>query len=150
MMGQDASYGLAMATRGVLSRRLFAYLIDLVMIALFTLLLGILIAVLGVVTFGAAWILYAILVPAAAILYSAITVGGHHQSTIGMRFMGLRAVDAETGGRVGGLLAALHAFLFYVGIGTALLLFLDILVGLARSDSRLGHDLLVGIVVIRA
>lgn len=136
-------------TRGVLTRRFFAYLIDLVVIALFTVLLGFLIGVLGIITFGAAWILYAVLIPLAAILYSGLTVGGVGQGTVGMRMMGLRVVDSETGGRVGFVLACVHALLFYVGIGTALLLALDILIGLARSDRRLGHDLLVGILVLR-
>ena len=148
-MSSGSAYGLEAATRGVLSRRLLAYLVDLVMIFGFTILLGLLIGVLGVVTFGAAWILYAILVPAAAILYSAVTVGGAGQGTVGMRMFGLRVADATTGGPVGMSLAAVHALLFYIGIGTALLLALDILIGLVRADRRLGHDLLVGLVVVR-
>lgn len=140
---------LAAATDGVLARRLFAYLVDLVMIVVFATLLGILVGIAGIVTFGLAWGLYLILFPTAAVLYSAMTVGGPAQGTVGMRLFGLRAVDSETGGPVGFLLAGAHAFLFYVGIGTLLLLALDIVIGLARADRRLGHDLLVGMVVVR-
>ncbi|MDB5589982.1 RDD family protein [Enterovirga sp.] len=136
-------------TEGVLSRRLLAYLVDLVVIGLLILLFGILIAVAGVVTFGLGWALYVVLVPGAAILYSAITVGGAGTGTFGMRLLGLSAVDSATGRPVGILIAGLHALLFYVGIGTLLLLVLDVVIGLARSDRRLGHDLLSGLIVVR-
>jgi uncharacterized RDD family membrane protein YckC len=66
-----------------------------------------------------------------------------------MRFAGLRAIDAETGGRVGFLMAALHALLFYVGAGTFLLLVADIVIGMARRDRRLGHDLVTGVLLVR-
>ncbi len=136
-------------TEGVLSRRVVAYLIDLVVISVLVALFGLLIAVAGVVTFGLGWALYAILVPGTAILYSALTVGGSSMGTFGMRLMGLAAVDASVGGPIGILIAGLHALMFYVGIGTLLLLVLDIAVGLARSDRRLGHDLLAGLIVVR-
>jgi uncharacterized RDD family membrane protein YckC len=140
----------ALATDGVLGRRLVAYLIDIVMIAGFVLLLGFAILVLGVVTFGLAWFLFAILVPGAAILYSAITIAGRHQSTIGMRMTGLRVVNATRGGPVDALTAAVHALLFYVVAGTLLLWVLDILIGMARSDSRLARDIIVILMVVRA
>jgi uncharacterized RDD family membrane protein YckC len=140
----------ALATDGVLGRRLVAYLIDIVMIAGFVVLLGFAILVLGVVTFGLAWFLFAILVPGAAILYSAITVAGRHQSTIGMRMTGLRVVNATRGGPVDALTAAVHALLFYVAAGSLLLWVLDILVGMARSDSRLARDIIVNLLVVRA
>src|SRR3954453_6081308 len=136
-------------TEGTLGRRLWAYLIDIVMIALFSLLLCGAILVIGLLTFGLGWGLFA-LVPASAIFYKAITIGVRHQSTIGMRMAGLRVVDAVTGGRVGPLVAAAHALLFYVAVGTFLLWVADVGLGLVRSDHRFGHDLLTGIVVVRA
>src|SRR4051812_14820771 len=138
----------AYPTDGTLGRRFFAYLIDIVMIALFSLGLSILIAVIGLLTFGLGWSLFAI-VPASAILYNAITIGGARQSTIGMRMMGLRVVDAATGRPVGMLTAAVHALLFYVAAGTFVLWLLDLFLGVARADRRLGHDLLTGVVLVR-
>jgi uncharacterized RDD family membrane protein YckC len=135
-------------TEGTLSRRFFAYLIDLVMIALFSLGLSILIAFIGLLTFGLGWSLFAIL-PASAIIYNALTIGGPRQSTIGMRMMGLRVVDATTGGRVGMLTAAVHALLFYIAAGTFVLWLADLFLGFARDDRRLGHDLLTGVVLVR-
>ena len=80
---------------------------------------------------------------------SAVTVGGAAQSTWGMRMMGLRVVTPASGLRVDFLTAAIHALLFYVAISTFLLWFVDILFGLMRSDRRLGHDVLVGLAVVR-
>lgn len=144
-----ASMTMAARTDGVLGRRVIAYLVDLVVISLLVVLFGILIGISGFLTFGVTWGLYLILVPGTAILYSALSIGGPSMGTIGMRVSGLAALDATTGGRVSPLLAALHALLFYVGIGTLALYVLDIVIGLARSDRRLGHDLLADIVVVR-
>lgn len=135
---------------GVLGRRFGAYLLDLMIIFGLTLLIGFAILVLGVITFGLAWWLYAVLVPGTAILYSAFTVGGPAQATVGMRMADLRVVDAGTGGPVGALTAAVHALLFYVAAGTFVLLALDVLIGLGRDDRRMGHDLVVGVAVVRS
>ncbi len=136
-------------TEGAIGRRFFAYLIDLVMIAIFTVVLWFVIGLVGIVTFGLGWVLYAIL-PLSAVIYSAITVGGSAQSTIGMRIFGLRVIDAATGGRVGMLVAAVHALLFYLAAGTFVLLCVDVLVGMARADRRMGHDLLAGVTLVRS
>ncbi|GJE27076.1 RDD family protein [Methylobacterium organophilum] len=134
--------------RASLGARFVAYLLDIVFIFGFTALLATAIAVLGVVTFGFGWTLFAIL-PASGILYSALTVGGARQSTLGMRMMGLRVVAPESGRPVDVITAAVHALLFYLAISTFLLWCLDILFGLVRSDRRLGHDLLLGLAVVR-
>jgi uncharacterized RDD family membrane protein YckC len=136
-------------TDGVLSRRLVAYLVDFLAISILILLFGFLIGVFGILTFGLGWMLYAVLIPGTAILYSAVTVGGPSQGTVGMRLAGLVVRDAETGGPVGAITAGLHALLFYLAAGTFLLLVLDVVIGFARRDRRLGHDLLVGIIVVR-
>lgn len=60
--------------RGSLGARFVAYLLDILFIFGFTALLTLAITVIGVLTFGLGWTLFAIL-PASGILYSAITVG---------------------------------------------------------------------------
>ncbi len=138
----------AYATEGVLSRRLFAYIVDLVAVGLLTVAISFVIALLGVLTFGLGWGLFALL-PLTAFVYAAVTIGGPAQATIGMRMMGLRVVDAQTGGRVNGLTAAVHALLFYVAASTFVLWLLDLLIGFVRRDGRLGHDLLVNFTLVR-
>jgi uncharacterized RDD family membrane protein YckC len=135
------------ATEGVLGRRFFAYLIDLVMIFILMAILWVVIGILGILTLGLGWGLY-FLLPGTGILYSAVTVGGSRQSTIGMRMMGLRVV-ANSGTRVDWVTAGAHALLFYVAASTFLLWVIDIVIGVARDDKRMGHDLLVGLMVAR-
>lgn len=135
-------------TRGVLASRFFAYFVDVVVIFMLTFLLGWLIAFLGIVTFGIAWLLFPLLA-GTGVIYSAITVGGEAQATIGMRWLGLRVVG-QNGARVDWLIAAVHAVFFYIAIGTFILFVLDILTGLVRSDRRLLHDVLAGLTVVRA
>lgn len=146
--GGPVSYPAA-ATDGALSRRLVAYLIDLFVIAVLLGLLWVAIAVLGVVTLSLGWGLF-VLLPLTPFVYAAMTIGGRNQATIGMRVMGLYAMDASTGGRVHWIIAGAHALLFYVAAGTFLLWLVDLFIGFVRSDGRLGHDLLTNVVVVRA
>ncbi len=137
-----------LVAHGSLSRRFIAYLLDIVFIFGFSCLLWLAISFLGVITFGVGWVLYAVL-PASGILYSAITVGGPRQSTLGMRLMSLRAVRATTGGPVDWITASVHALLFYLALSTFLLWLLDIGIGVLRSDRRMGHDLVIDLAVVR-
>ena len=134
--------------RASLGARFVAYLLDILFIFGFTAPLTLLITVIGALTFGLGWTLFAVL-PASGILYSAVTVGGAGQGTWGMRMMGLRVAN-QAGTRVDMITAGVHALLFYVAISTFLLWALDIVVGLVRADRRLGHDLLLGLAVVRA
>ncbi|MFN3687201.1 RDD family protein [Salinarimonas sp.] len=138
------------ATDGVLGRRLVAFCVDFIVISALVMMFGFAILVLGVLTFGLAWALFAILVPGVGLLYSAMTVGGANQATIGMRLTGLRVLRAASPKRVDVLTAGVHALLFWLAASTFLLWVIDVVIGFARSDRRLGHDLLVDIVVVRA
>lgn len=134
---------------GVLGSRLFAWLVDIVVLFFLGWLVVFLLFVLGIVTFGATWLLLPIAAFATALGYAALTIGGRRQSTWGMRVAGLR-VETANGGRPDGLTAAVHALLFYVAAGTFLLWLVDVACGFAREDRRMGHDLLTGLVVVRA
>lgn len=137
------------ALRASLGGRTVAYLLDILFILGFTALLWLAIVIVGLVTFGLGWTLFAIL-PASGVIYSALTVGGARQGTLGMRIMGLRVVAPESGARIDPITAAVHALLFYVAVSTFLLWVVDLAFGLARGDRRLGHDLLLGLAVVRA
>lgn len=136
-------------TRGVLGSRLFAWIGDVVILFFLTWMVLVLLGILGIVTFGLTWLLMGGATIGVALGYAALTVGGRKQATLGMRMAGLR-VETASGGRPDALAAAVHALFFYVAAGTVALWFLDILCGIARSDRRLGHDLLTGLVVVRA
>lgn len=134
-------------TNGVLMSRLFAWLIDLVIIAAWTVMLALIVLVLGIVTLGLGWFLFALVVPASGILYSMVTVGGSKQSTIGMRMLGMKVVRTE-GGRVDGITAGVHALFFYLAASTGLLWLADVVFGVIDSRGRMGHDLLTGLTVV--
>src|SRR5215204_3704587 len=112
------AYGSAVDPRladGTLGKRFLAYLIDIVVLFIIGAVLWVLIGIFGIVTLSLGWALYALL-PIVPIVYNAMTVGGPAQGTIGMRIAGVRAIDAQTGGRVSWIMAAAHALLFYVAV----------------------------------
>lgn len=132
---------------GVLTRRVFAFLIDYTIVLLLLIPFAILVALLGLLTFGLGWSLFAILGPAVAIVYVWNTLGGPNQATTGMRLMGIR-LDKLDGGRVDGMLAVVHSVLFWSG--NVILSPLILLVALFTNRKRTLHDLLLGTVVTRA
>ncbi len=132
---------------GVRSRRIFAFFIDAIVIALLTFGAGILVFFLGVFTLGLGFLLYAILPTAVALLYVAFTLGGPQASTPGMRAMGLE-MRLWYGAKPYPLLAAVHALLFWFSI--SLLTPLVLLVSLFSDRKRLLHDLILGTVVINS
>lgn len=132
---------------GVRTRRILAFIIDYCIVALLTIPFAILVAVLGLLTFGLGWALYSILVPAVAILYIWNTLGGRNQATSGMRMMGIR-LDRLDGSRVDGLTAVVHSVLFWAS--TVILTPLVLLVTLFSDRKRTLHDLLLGTVVSRS
>lgn len=130
---------------GVRTARIFSFFIDYAIIALLTIPFAIIVGILGVLTLGLGWALYAILPAAVAIVYLAMTMGGPNQATIGMGVMGIKIRKLE-GGRVDPFLAILHGILFWVFASFPLLL----LISLVSSKKRLLHDILLGTYVVKA
>ena len=141
----------ARLTDGVIVRRFWAYLIDLVVIALWIILISIAIFFLGLLTLGLGWGLFFALPLTALtfIVYNAVMIGGTSQATVGMRTMGLKVVDPRNGRPVSMLSAGVHALFFYVAVSTFVLWACDVLVGCFRNDGRFLRDLLTGMMIIR-
>ncbi|HEV7877254.1 RDD family protein [Bradyrhizobium sp.] len=136
--------------RGVLTRRVFAFLIDLVVLSIPVVLACMFIAVFGVVTLGLGWSLFWLVSPASviwAIVYYGASFGGPHSATLGMRVMDLQ-LRTWTGAPGYFVLGAAHAVLFWVSVSffTPLIL----LVGLFNGRRRLLHDMILGTVVINS
>jgi uncharacterized RDD family membrane protein YckC len=136
--------------RGVLTRRVFAFLIDLVVLSIPVILACVFIAVFGVVTLGLGWALFWLVSPASviwAIVYYGASLGGPHSATLGMRVMDLQ-LRTWTGSPGYFVLGAAHAVLFWVSVSffTPLIL----LVGLFNGRRRLLHDMILGTVVINS
>jgi uncharacterized RDD family membrane protein YckC len=134
--------------RGVLTRRVFAFLIDLVVLSVPVVLGYLFIAVFGLFTLGLGWALFWLAWPASvlwAIVYYGASLGGPHSATLGMRVMDLelRTFYGAPGYFV---LGAMHAVLFWVSV--SFLTPLVLLVGLFNGRRRLLHDIVLGTVVI--
>jgi uncharacterized RDD family membrane protein YckC len=136
--------------RGVMTRRVFAFLIDLVVLSVPVILGYIFIAVFGVITLGLGWMLFWLAWPATivwAIVYYGASIGGPHSATMGMRAMDLE-VRTWYGAPGYFVLGACHAVLFWVSI--SFLTPLVLLAGLLNSRRRLLHDIILGTVVINS
>jgi uncharacterized RDD family membrane protein YckC len=136
--------------RNVLSRRVVAFLIDLVILSIPVLLAAIFIFVFGIVTLTFGWLLFGLLWPATvvwAIVYYGACFGGPHSATVGMRTMDLQ-MRTWYGEPCYFLLGAIHGVLFWVSI--SVLTPFVLLVGLFNNRSRLLHDMVAGTVVINA
>jgi uncharacterized RDD family membrane protein YckC len=133
---------------GVLPRRVLAFIIDAVIIALPILLATIFIVILGLVTFGLGWLLFWLWSPAAAIwaiCYYGFTFGSPASATIGMRVMDLE-VRTWYGAPAYFVLGAAHALVFWISV--SFLTPLILLVALFNNRRRLLHDMVVGTIVI--
>lgn len=131
---------------GVRTRRIFAFLIDYFMVFLLIVVSVPVIFLLGFATFGAAWLLYAIIGPLVALTYVGWTVGGPSQATIGMRLMDIR-LERYDGRRIDFITAIVHAVLFWASAA----IFMPLLLApLFLEDKRALHDLALGIVVVRS
>jgi len=133
---------------GVLSKRVLAFIVDIVVLGLFELLAVLVVFALGIFTFGVAWLLFALpFFAIVAVLYVALTLGGPKAATPGMRLAGL-TIRSTNGERIGFIVAAAHVILFWVLI--SFLTPLVLIVGLLSNRKRLLHDMLLGTIVLNA
>jgi uncharacterized RDD family membrane protein YckC len=132
---------------GVRRKRIAAFLVDFVLVTLISAALWVIVAVLGIFTFGLAWLLLGAIFPAVAILYAGATVGGPFSATPGMRLAGL-VFRLDDGGRPDFLYGAAHLVLFYLSV--SFLTPFILLVSLFASRKRLLHDMVIGIVIENA
>lgn len=132
---------------GVRTRRVFAFLIDYFFVGLLMIPFAVVVLVLGVLTFGLGWMLFAVLFPLVALTYVWTTLGGEKQATPGMGIMGIR-LERLDGRKVDGLFAVVHSVLFWAA--NALLTPFVLLFALITDRKRTLHDLLLGTVVVRA
>jgi uncharacterized RDD family membrane protein YckC len=136
--------------RGVLTRRVFAFLIDLVVLSVPVIVGYLFIAVFGLITLGLGWALFWLAWPASiiwAILYYGASIGGPYSATLGMRVMDLE-LRTWYGAPGYFVLGAMHAVLFWISI--SFLSPLVLLVGLFNGRRRLLHDIVLGTVVINS
>jgi uncharacterized RDD family membrane protein YckC len=136
--------------RGVLTRRVFAFLIDIVVLSIPVIFAYLFIAVFGLITLGLGWLLFWLVWPASvvwAVIYYGTSLGGPHSATLGMRVMDLE-LRTWYGAPGYFVLGAMHGVLFW--ISASMLSPLVLLVGLFNGRRRLLHDIVLGTVVINS
>jgi len=134
------------AYSGVLSRRVFAFLIDYAIVLLLCIPAAVIVFFLGIITLGLGFFLYPALFVIVAVLYFGMTLGGPSQATPGMRAVGI-AMARIDGQRIDFLMSTVHIVLFWI-INSVLTPFI-LLAGLFTERSRLVHDFLLGTVIVR-
>ena len=135
---------------GVLARRVIAFVIDVIIIALPVVAAAIFIFVLGLITFGLGWALFWLLSPASviwALFYYGLTLGSPASATLGMRVM---EIEMRTwyGAPAYFVLGAVHAVVYWISV--SVLTPLVLVVGFFNARKRLLHDFFVGVVIINS
>ncbi len=133
---------------GVLARRVVAFLIDVIVIAIPLIAGWMFIFVFGLVTFGFGWALFWLMSPGSvlwALVYYGMTLGSPASATLGMRAM---EIEMRTwyGAPAYFVLGAVHAVVFWISI--SMLTPFILLVGFFNARHRLLHDMLVGTILI--
>ncbi len=136
--------------RGVLTRRVFAFLIDLVVLSIPVIRAYLFIAVFGLITLGLGCLLFWLVWPASviwAIIYYGASLGGPHSATLGMRAMDLE-LRTWYGAPGYFVLGAMHGVLFWISV--SMLTPLVVLIGPFNSRRRLLHDFILGTIIINS
>ena len=131
---------------GVLARRVIAFMIDLIVVAIPVVFLAIFIFVFGIVTLGFGWLLFWFLSPISviwAIVYFGMTLGGPRSATIGMRVMDIE-MRTWYGAPTYFVLGAVHAIVFWLTMSFPPFL----LVCFFNHRRRLLHDIVLGTIII--
>ncbi len=138
---QEGDFKRATADRfdGVRTKRIIAYIIDLVCIAVITFAAGICAFFLGILSFGALTPILGVVLALIPIGYHTYTIGSHRNGTIGMNIMDLE-VFLEDGREPDYVSAFLHSGLFYASM--TLTSGFILLISLFNDKGKLLHDYL--------
>lgn len=130
----------------VRTRRIMAFVVDYIAIALLHIPVAIVVFFLGIITLSLGWLLFAIITPVIALVYVGSTMGGRDQATPGMKMAGLRIARID-GARVDFMTAVIHGVIFWVAnvVTSGAIL----LISLFTDRKRLVQDLLLGTVILR-
>jgi uncharacterized RDD family membrane protein YckC len=132
-------------TSGVLFRRVIAWLVDVVLIAVLVWVLWWLLALFGVLTLGFGFGAMAVL-PWVPFLYNVLSLLNRVSATPGQQMLGLTVRRDYDLGPPSPLQALIYVVLYYLTLATTGLL---LLVALFTLRHRTLHDLLTGLVVVR-
>lgn len=131
---------------GLLTRRVMAYFVDLAMMGAIALVLLTGGAILGLVTFGLAWVALPLVLPGSVVLYYALTLGSPRRATVGMQMMDI-VLTPTRGQPLDGWLAVAHALVFWATFWISWPIAL--LFPLFTPRRQMIHDFIVGGLMVR-
>jgi uncharacterized RDD family membrane protein YckC len=131
---------------GVLTRRVFAFLIDLFIMGAIVVGISLIGLVAGLLTFGLAWAALIFVIPASIVLYYSVTLGSHRRATIGMQMMDI-VLTPTRGQPLDGWMAVIHAAVFWITIWICWPI--SLLFALVTPRRQMIHDLVVGTLMVR-
>ena len=133
-------------TEGVLARRVFAWVLDVLLIGLIVVALWFVLLLFGVLTLGLGLPLLGVL-PFVPFCYHLLFVAAPASATPGQQALGLAVRRNDDLGRPTPVQAFIYTLLFYLTLATTGLL---LLFALFTIRHRTLHDLASGLVVVRA
>lgn len=131
---------------GVLTRRVFAYFIDLALIIAVVATLSLVSVILGFFTFGIPWVLLPVLIPLVVLGYYAMTLGSPMRATIGMAMFDLVLTPAR-GRPLDGWAILIHPLVFWITVWFAWPI--SLLVALVTPRRQMVQDLVTGTLMLR-
>lgn len=131
---------------GVLTRRVFAFIIDVVVMGAMILAFSLVGLVAGFLTFGLAWLALFFVVPATIVLYYGATLGSSRRATVGMQMMDI-VLTPTRGQPLDGWMAIIHAAVFW--LTTWISWPISLLFALFTPRRQMIHDLVVGTLMVR-
>lgn len=134
------------ALRGTRTRRIIAFLIDGLIVLIGLKLLSVVLFLFGILTLGLGMPLLGLL-PIVPLLYSWLSLLSGLSATPGQAMLGLMVRRDADLGPPGGIAALVWIFGFYVSLALS---GLPLLLALVTVHKRTAHDLVSGLVVIRA
>jgi uncharacterized RDD family membrane protein YckC len=131
---------------GLLQRRVYAYIIDLVIMGALVVLVSVFGGIVGFFTFGLGWLALFVVVPAVIVGYYATTLGSAKRATIGMQTMDIVLTPTRTPA-LDGWKAFIHAIVFWLTVWISWPVSLAF--ALFTPRQQMVHDLLLGVLMLR-
>ena len=133
-------------THGVMSRRLVAWLVDVVLIGIIFVGLWLSLTLFGLLTLGLGFGAMSVL-PFVPFCYHVLSLLSPLSATPGQHWLGLVVLDNSSFTRPNALQAVVSTLVFYLTLATSGLL---LLIALITIRHRTLHDLISGLVVVRS
>jgi uncharacterized RDD family membrane protein YckC len=131
---------------GVLTRRVMAFVLDMIIIGALVLIVSIVGLIAGFFTFGLSWVALLVVIPLSIVMYYAATLGSARRATLGMQMMDIVLTPTREQALNGGL-AFVHALLFWVTVWISWPI--SLVIALLTPRRQMVHDLVAGTLMVR-